>query len=86
MKTIQHTIQDEMGLHARPVGQLVKFLKPFASKVTISTGEKSCDMKGMIALMSLCIKHGTAVTITVEGEDEAACADGLVAFIAENKI
>lgn len=81
MKTITHTIQDEMGLHARPVGQLVKFLKPFSSAVTITCGEKSCDMKKLIALMSLGIKCGETVEITVEGDDEADCAAQLEAFV-----
>ncbi len=86
MKTITHTIQDEMGLHARPVGQLVKFLKPYASNATITSGEKSCDMKKMIALMSLGIKHGAVVEIAIEGADEDACATAMEAFFAENKI
>lgn len=86
MKTITHTIQDEMGLHARPVGQIVKMLKPFSSNATITCGEKSCDMKKMIALMSLAIKHGSQVEITIEGEDEEACATAMVAFFAENNI
>ncbi len=86
MKTIAHTIQDEMGLHARPVGQIVKFLKPFTSNVTITSGEKSCDMKKLIALMSLGVKSGEAVEITIEGADEDACAEAMVAFFAENNI
>ncbi len=81
MKTIQHTIKDEMGLHARPVGQIVKFLKPYESSATITCGEKSCDMKKLIALMSLGIKCGETVEITIEGADETACAAEMEAFL-----
>ncbi len=86
MKTITHTIQDEMGLHARPVGQIVKMLKPFTSNATITCGEKSCDMKKLIALMSLGIKQGETVEITIEGADEDACAEAMVAFFEESKL
>lgn len=86
MKTITHTIQDEMGLHARPVGQIVKFLKPFSSTITVACGEKSCDMKKLMALMSLGIKQGATVEISIEGADEAECAQAFEAFLQENGI
>ena len=41
MKTFQYTIQDEMGIHARPAGMLVKEAKAFSSKVTLEAGGKT---------------------------------------------
>ncbi len=40
MKTFQYEIKDELGIHARPAGQLVKLLKQYASSVTIAKGDK----------------------------------------------
>ncbi len=35
MKQFTYTIKDELGVHARPAGLLVKLAKKYASKVTI---------------------------------------------------
>ena len=36
MKQFTYTIKDELGVHARPAGLLVKLAKKYASKVTIT--------------------------------------------------
>ena len=35
MKQFQYTIKDELGVHARPAGLLVKLAKQYTSTVTI---------------------------------------------------
>lgn len=37
-----------------------------------------------MALMSMCIKCGTPVSVTVEGEDELVCAKELEEFFKQN--
>ena len=39
MKTFEYTIKDELGIHARPAGMLVKEAKNFASECTITKME-----------------------------------------------
>ena len=34
MKSFEYTIKDELGIHARPAGMLVKEAKKFASECT----------------------------------------------------
>ena len=36
MKTFEYTIKDELGIHARPAGLLVKEAKKFESECTIN--------------------------------------------------
>ena len=67
MKEFQYTIQDPMGFHARPAGALVRAAKAYASKVTISCGEKSAQLT---PVMGLGIKQGQTVTVTIDGPDE----------------
>ncbi|MDE5818568.1 MAG: HPr family phosphocarrier protein [Lachnospiraceae bacterium] len=78
------TVKDEMGLHARPAGLLVKEAAKCTSKVTIKKGDKSGDAKRIFNLMGLSIKHGEEVEVMVEGEKEQEEAAALEAFIAEN--
>ncbi len=35
MKTFEYVVADELGIHARPAGILVKEVKKYQSKVTI---------------------------------------------------
>ena len=56
MKEFQYTIQDPMGFHARPAGALVRAAKAYASKITISCGEKSAQLTRLMAVMGLGIK------------------------------
>ena len=41
MKQFTYTIKDEVGIHARPAGNLVKLIKGFASTVTIEKEGKA---------------------------------------------
>lgn len=40
MKNFEYTIKDELGIHARPAGMLVKEAKKYQSKITITKTEK----------------------------------------------
>lgn len=85
MKEFTYTITDPVGIHARPAGMLAKKAKEFKSIVTIVKDGKSADTRRLMALMGLGIKCGETVTVQAEGEDEQAAADGIKAFLTENK-
>lgn len=84
MKQFTYTIKDELGVHARPAGLLVKLAKKYASKVTIEKDGETCDMRKLMAVMGLGIKQGETITVTVEGEDETVAAEEIAAFLNEN--
>jgi phosphocarrier protein len=84
MKSFQYTIKDELGIHARPAGLLVKEAKNYESNITLEAGGKSADVSRLMALMALGIKQGVEVTITAEGPDEDAAIAGMEAFFKEN--
>jgi len=84
MKEITYTINDELGLHARPTGMLVKLCAGFKSNIKISTEKKAGDAKKIFSVMSLGAKCGELLTFTIEGEDEEAVATSLASFLTEN--
>lgn len=84
MVTFQYTVKDELGLHARPAGILVKEAKNYASKIEITSGAKSADATRLLAVMGMGVKCGDHVTVKVEGTDEAEAATKLEAFFKEN--
>lgn len=81
MVKFSFTVKDELGLHARPAGLLVKEAAKCSSKVTIKKGEKSGDAKRIFNVMGLSVKHNDEVEIIVEGEKEAEEAEVLKAFV-----
>ena len=56
----------------------------FASTATLEKGGKTCDLRKLMALMGMGVKQGDTVTIKVEGDDEAACAEAIQKFLSEN--
>lgn len=45
MKEFKYTIKDELGIHARPAGLLVKEAAAFPCKVTIEKGGKEITLR-----------------------------------------
>lgn len=84
MKEFKYTIKDELGIHARPAGLLVKLATPFSSTITVDTGAKQADAKKIMALMGSGAKKGTVVTCRAEGPDEADAIAALKKFFEEN--
>lgn len=84
MKTFSYVITDELGIHARPAGMLVKKAAEFQSTITVEKDGKKADAKRIMALMSLAAKKGAKINVTVEGPDEAAAAEAVEKFIKDN--
>lgn len=84
MKQFDYTIKDEIGIHARPAGLLVKEVKKYGSKVTITKDGKSADGTKLMAIMGLGVKCGQTITLTVEGSDEDAAYEALKTFFESN--
>ena len=85
MKQFQYVITDELGLHARPAGQLVKVAAGFAGcDIKVGTEAKMVDAKRIMGVMQLGAKQGTALTITCEGADEEAAIVDIQKYLGSN--
>ena len=84
MVSFNYVIKDELGIHARPAGMLVKEVAKLSSTVTIKKGEKSGNAKMNFGVMGLAVKCGDDVTVTIEGENETADAEVIKAFFENN--
>ena len=78
MKSFSYTVKDELGIHARPAGMLVKEVKNFHSKVTLEKDGKSVDASRLMAVMGMGVKKDQTVT------DEGAACDAIKAFFETN--
>lgn len=84
MKEFSYTVQDHMGIHARPAGQIVKLAKGLSSRIVISKDEKSADARRLIALMGLNVLQGETVSVSVEGERDDEDFQTMQRFFEEN--
>ncbi|MDE6201939.1 MAG: HPr family phosphocarrier protein [Lachnospiraceae bacterium] len=85
MKTFTYTINDALGIHARPAGQLAKLVAGFGSKITMAKeGGADVSAKSIMSLMGLGATKGTNITVKVEGPDEEAAAKAVEDFLKAN--
>lgn len=84
MKEFTYVITDEIGIHARPAGMLVKEAKAFTSKITLEANGKTADATKLMAVMSLGVKNGAEVVIKAEGDDEDTAIAKMEEFMKEN--
>lgn len=86
MVSFDYLIKDSMGLHARPVGIMVKAAAPFkTTKLTVTSNGKDADGKRMFAVLGLQVNQGETITVSAEGENEQELINAVRdIFIAEN--
>ena len=81
MGSFQYVIKDEVGMHARPAGMLVKLAKELSSAVTITKGDRTVEATKLLAIMSLGVKKGEEITVSADSEEEL---EKLKKFFEEN--
>ncbi len=84
MVSFKYTITDEVGIHARPAGILVKEAKKYPATITLKTAKGSADARKLMAIMALGVKQNDEVTVEVEGENEEQTAKEIQAFFEAN--
>lgn len=62
-------IKDPIGLHARPASVMVQEANKFESEITITSGEKSGNLKSIMSVMALGASTGSEITISAIGAD-----------------
>ena len=80
MKEFVYKIKDEIGIHARPAGLLVKEAAKYKSAITIEKDGKSTEATKLFGVMGLGVKCGEEVCVKIEGEDEEVAAKGMRDF------
>lgn len=84
MKEFNYVIKDELGIHARPAGLLVKEAGKFQSAIKIKKGDKEADAKRIFGVMGLAVKCADEITVSADGVDEAEAITALEAFFNAN--
>ncbi len=82
MTTEKVVVAAPNGLHARPVGEIVRIAKSFPdSVVTVTSGEKTVKATSMLSILSLGLKKGVEVEVSADGGNEAGAVKAIVNLI-----
>ena len=81
MLTREVTINNQVGLHARPATFFIQKANEFKSSIWIEKDERRVNAKSLLGVLSLGIVKGTTVTLVADGADEREAIDTLTALI-----
>ncbi|MCD8331051.1 MAG: HPr family phosphocarrier protein [Oscillospiraceae bacterium] len=77
-------VNNQVGLHARPVTFFIQKANEFKSSVWIEKEDRRVNAKSLLGVLSLGITKGTSVTLIADGLDEKEAVDDLAELIAQN--
>jgi phosphocarrier protein len=75
------TINNKLGLHARPSAQLTQLASKFAAEVWIAKNGRRVNAKSIMGVMMLAAGCGSTVTVDADGPDEAEAVAAIGALI-----
>jgi len=84
MPSVELTVSNPSGLHARPATLFVAAASGFASRITVENldrGGRAADAKSILLLLTIGVLRGHRIRLTAEGEDAEAALDALRALV-----
>ena len=78
------TVENQVGLHARPATFFIQKANEFKSSIWVEKEERRVNAKSLLGVLSLGIVKGTNITLIADGSDEKEAVDALVSLIQNN--
>jgi phosphocarrier protein HPr len=75
------TIINKLGLHARAAAKFVATTSAFNSSIRCGKDGRLVDAKSIMQVMMLAAAKGTELDFVIEGKDEQAAHDAILALI-----
>ena len=75
------TINNQVGLHARPATFFIQKANEFKSVIWIEKEDRRVNAKSLLGVLSLGIVKGTVINIIADGPDEEEAVETLVDLI-----
>ena len=82
MYTKEVTVENQVGLHARPATFFIQKANEFKASLWVEKEDgRRVNAKSLLGVLSLGIVGGTTIRIIADGNDEQAAVDALVKLI-----
>ncbi len=75
------TVQNQVGLHARPATYFIQKANEFKSSIWVEKDERKVNAKSLLGVLSLGIMGDTSIRIIASGADEEQAVNDLVNLI-----
>lgn len=75
------TIQNSVGLHARPATFFIQKANSFKCSIWVEKDDCRVNAKSLLGVLSLGIVKGTTITIIADGNDENEAVSALVDLV-----
>ena len=81
MFTQEVTMNNEVGLHARPATYFIQKANEFKSGIWVEKEERRVNAKSLLGVLSLGIVKGTTITLIADGPDAKEAVEALVQLV-----
>ena len=75
------TVENQVGLHARPATFFIQKANEFKCSIWVEKDEMRANAKSLLGVLSLGIVGGTTIRLIADGVDEQQAIEGLVKLI-----
>ena len=75
------TIQNSVGLHARPATFFIQKANSYKCSIWVEKEDCRVNAKSLLGVLSLGIVKGTTITLIADGSDEGEAVSGLVDLV-----
>jgi len=71
-KSIELTVSNKMGIHARPAAMIVRVANKYAADVMVEKDDEQVNGKSIMGLMMLAAGNGSRLRVIASGNDADA--------------
>jgi phosphocarrier protein HPr len=82
MKTVEVTLVNKLGMHARPSAKVAQTATQFKSQVWMKRNGRKINAKSIMGVMMLAAPLGAKIEVEVDGIDEDAAVEALTLLFA----
>ena len=75
------TIQNNVGLHARPATFFIQKANTYKSSIWVEKEDRRVNAKSLLGVLSLGIVKGMTITLVADGPDETEALEGLAELV-----
>ena len=81
MTTRNVTIQNNVGLHARPATFFIQKANSYKCSIWVEKGDRRVNAKSLLGVLSLAVTKGMEITLLADGADENSALAGLAELL-----
>jgi phosphocarrier protein len=77
-KSIELTVNNKMGIHARPAAMIVRIANKYTAEVTVEKDDEQVNGKSIMGLMMLAAGNGSTLRFSADGNDADKMLDEMI--------